>query len=449
MIHSNRIKEAYTREDGIYIFLTSGLNRDFYYIEVWKNKKVVEKSKEIYCGSVLKGKETEDLVWEQVEELQKKYPDLEIIDGTGVRYSVFSGNYFRHDKTDSFTKRGAKYHDYSNQEIDDMDERPLQSVKWAYLIEPGVLKIATRSSKNPGNLWDTQQFRSMGGFGSKKEQVADIEEFIDNDPNAYEGKWEDIKDEKNYMVVICDRIYRSTSQRSLLSNLFRAGLSIDGNRIKSERDIETGETAYDSDYDRERGIWGYPETISVNMDYYRAERLERNHRYSELGKLGRDPLCYYQAIIDALLMLGFDFGDEIQISDTSERGSFYVLYIDDTYHVHLTDSTILENSKVLKVGDVIMNYSHHRRRFDYVAAIKNRVATVADISEYVEGRSDSYWRDPEDYILDANKLDHYQSGGVSKAETYELDLLDSLILPYGDFTHLHTEDAWMIIPKIR
>lgn len=429
MLREARLKEKYSREDGIYILQDLGINSDVSHIEVWKNGEIIDKSKNLYpsYGS----KKLDDLTWEEAEIFQKRYPELEIIDGTGIYYSSFAGEYRGNNyHKDTYMKRGAKYHDYSNQEFEDIDERPLQTVKWAYLVKPGILKIATRSSKNPSRLWDTRLHRYLGGcgYGQEEQEIQDIKEFIDNDPNAYEGTWNDIKDEKNYLVLIYNRVYRATNQNELLNNIIKAGIYVDGNRIKSNNEVLTGRRIKVDEWDRD----GEPETISLNLGIWEANEKTLNPIFSEEYTRAKNN---YQALIDCLLLLGINFGNEIQISDIDKKtdsrrygqpkGDFFVLYMDDNYCVKTARNSELRGADSVKVGDVLekTSYSSHESDYSYVISVKNRVATAIDITKRI---SDSYyWGDKKE--IDKKSLLSLKNGALpdtKKSRVYTIDLVN-------------------------
>ena len=438
MLREARLKEKYTREDGIYILAcghVSGVTG--YYIEVWKNGEVIEKTGNFnaYYG----GPKPEDTTWEEAEKLQEKYPDLEIIDGTGATYYHFSGDYARQSyKVDDFTSKGAKYHDYSDQEIKNMDERPIQTIKWAYLVKPGVIKIGTRSVKNPRLLWDTEANRYITGYGTTKKQIADMSEFINNDPNSYEGTWEDIKDEDNYMIIVYDRLYYATKQERLLNNIIKAGLYIDGDKIKSEREILTGRvTRAENFYDED-----IVETISFDMNFDTVEKLSYYDTKNTV-------LNNFQALIDCLLLLGKDFSKEIQISDTDKYGSnnvkedFYILHCDENYRIYITTNSQQRKAENVKAGDIIIKepiaHYYYYRTFYYVLSVKNNIAQTVDITKEIPSPYGS-----SDYLIDLNLLNAYKHGnnfvGVSNMRKINrINLIKDYNQPYYEWKKISSD----------
>ena len=208
-----KLQEHFVHKDGIWLKPFSHLNADAVRIEVWQNDKRVEDQEYVYGYYKPENGETVvEAALALAHEWSKKY-NLPIIDGSGVEYYTFPSEYRRtdHRTYDSWKPivddPDVEAYEYSDQDLDDMDERPRQTVKWAICKGPNLFDIYDNVTKNPSRLWDTEMFRGLAGYyGHREKELRDF--FEKNADKVYEGTWDDIKDGM-YTILVNGRIYES------------------------------------------------------------------------------------------------------------------------------------------------------------------------------------------------------------------------------------------------
>lgn len=393
-----RLQEHFVHKDGIWLIPFSGLHADSLKVEVWIDDKRVS-VEEFHYGYHKNG--NENIVKDALayaHELSKS-ENLPIIDGSGVEYYTFPQEYRRadHRKHDSWKPvvddPDVEEYKYTDQELDNMDERPRKTVKWAICKGPNLFDIYDNVTKNPGRMWDTEMFRGM--CGDSGDIVGDFKKFFkDHADKVYEGTWEDIKDGE-YVVIVHNRRYTSKSIKKTFDAIISAGIEINGNKVSGE--IHTGEYKDRRDHDS-FGEYNYKEEIVISFDRipnfdtaWSSERTER--RNSTIEK--------YTQVYDALTCAGIFFPDEFTIEyredDVGPVKSVYTFQIDENDVLHVGKSEDLKNFRTLKVGDVVSvrqtgswNSERMHPLYYVVVAIGQKSAKIARVSKKLQ-TGDSPW----------------------------------------------------------
>jgi len=391
-----KLKEHFVHKDGIWLVPFSHLNADAVRVEVWIDDKRVNEQEYVY--GYTDGKDPVKLALEFAHELSKS-ENLPIIDGSGVEYFTFPQEYRRTDyRTHNSWKPvvddpTVEEYKYTDQELDDMDERERHTVKWAICKGPNLFTIYDNITKNPGRMWDTEMFRGM--CGDEGDVVGDFKKFFEkNADKVYEGTWEDIKDGE-YVVIVNGRRYTSKSIKKTFDAIISAGLKINGDRIEGE--VHTGEYKDVKDYDS-FGEYNHKEEIVISFNHipkfdtaWSSDRSERIN--STLKK--------YTQVYDALTCAGVFFPEEFRIeyreSDMAPVEKTYVFQIDDDHVLHVGDEEKLENFKTLQVGDVVSmrqtgTFNEERLHPLYYVVVEKgkKSAKIARVSTKLQ-TSDSPW----------------------------------------------------------
>ena len=346
-----RLQEHFVHKDGIWLVPFSHLNGDAIRVEVWVGDKMVDSQE--YNYGYTKGKDPVKLALDFAHELSKS-ENLPIIDGSGVEYYTFPQEYMRTDyRTHDSWKPvvddpEVEEYKYTDQELDDMDERPRKTIKWAICKGPNLFTIYDNVTKNPNRMWDTEMYRGM--CGDSGNIVKDFEDFFEkNADKVYEGTWEDIKD-GDYVVIVHNRRYTSKSIKKTFDAIIAAGLEINGREVKGE--IHTGEYEKVDDYDS-FGEYHHDAEIVISFDSvpnldssWSSEREERTSKV----------LKKYTQVYDALTCAGLFFPDEFVVSyDGGDYGKpkEYLFQIDENDVLHVGKEEKYNDFKTLQVGDVV------------------------------------------------------------------------------------------------
>lgn len=389
-----KLKEHFVHKDGIWLIPFSHLNADAVSVEVWIDDKRVNEQEYVY--GYTDGKDPVKLALDFAHELSKS-ENLPIIDGSGVEYFTFPQEYRRtdHRKYDSWkpvvNDPDVEEYKYTDQELDDMDERERHTVKWAICKGPNLFTIYDNITKNPGRMWDTEMFRGMRGDSG--DIVGDFKKFFEkNADKVYEGTWEDIKDGE-YVVIVNGRRYTSKSIKKTFDAILSAGLKINGDKIEGE--VHTGEYKEVRDYDS-FGEYNHKEEIVISFNQipkfdtaWSSDRSERIN--STLEK--------YTQVYDALTCAGVFFPEEFKI-EYREDGivpveKTYIFQIDDDHVLHVGDEERLKDFQTLQVGDVVSvrttgTFNEERLHPRYYVVVERgkksakiaRVSTKLQTSEY-------------------------------------------------------------------
>lgn len=407
-----RLQEHFVHKDGVWLIPFSHLNADAVKVQVWINdKQVTEKSFTYGYHPNGNGNLVKDAL-AYAHELAEEH-NLPIIDGSGVEYFTFPSEYRRteyrtHDSWKPVVDDpDVEEYKYTDQELDDMDERPRQTVKWAICKGPNLFDIYDNVTKNPDRMWDTDMFRGM--CGDSGDVVSDFKKFFaKNADKVYEGTWEDIKD-GNYVVIVHNRRYTSKSIKKTFDAIIAAGLEVNGKKITGK--IYTGEYEKKSDWSGD-----YEDEIVISFDDVPkiSSSSERDTRNSVIYT--------YTKVYDALTCAGMFFPEEFTVvhhdpydeKDTEE----YTFQIDDNDVLHVGPTKAFETFKTLKVGDVVKKststwaYDKNPSAYYVVIEVGAKTAKVARCSERYQTHSHSRWGASEyDYdtivspVLYQNALD--------------------------------------------
>lgn len=332
-----KIEEALNKGDGV--FIRAGLSVNgytYYYIEVYKGGKVVEKSKEYWPRYGLNDYAND--VYDKAEELADKY-DLEIYDATDLQFSTFGGHYFidthRYDNKEKFASRGAKGVEFTDQDIWDVDDRPVQYAKWAICTSPGEFDIYDRVTKNPGNKFTVHSVNM-----NNSEKIDDMIKFFKkNTDKVYKGTWDDIKDEE-YSIIVNNRFYTSNDIKDIFNRALKADLKINDKRIQGQIVLGT-----------KRDYYGDEVEDIVSFKYH-SSQLFWNDNVKDLSK-------NLTLIYDAFTCADKYFPDEFYLTNNEEKEDIYDAYLVKIIKntPQILDKTTFNKANNLKVGDIIQEVS--------------------------------------------------------------------------------------------
>lgn len=434
-VFKRKLNEHFVHKDGVWIIPYSHLNADAVKVQVWIDDKKVSEESFTY-GYHPNG--NANLVSDALAYAHTvaKENDLPIYDGSGVEYYTFPDEYKRTDMRthDSWKPivddKDVIPYEYTDQEVDDMDERPRQTAKWAILTAPGQFDIYENVTKNPGRLWDTQLYRGLAGYeGDRQKELRTF--FQKNADKVYKGTWADIS-EGNYTVLVHNRIYESRSIDKLFKSIINAGLKIDGKRISGSVVMGTHKDDWD-------------ETIEDVLSF---DKEISGFHWGEDSEFLRNVTLVY----DALTCAGVTFPKEFVFSKNSEEREYgerktseYTLQITDDDKVIMGTTDRFEKFKTLQVGDVLkVSYDRNRAFADREAKLYvvvetdgKRKAKVARCSVSMQV-DNSIWGNNYAQILSPRLWQRAMEGDFVKSngkdDVYTINLLDT------DFVIAYTKD---------
>lgn len=423
-----KLQEHFVHKDGIWLIPFSHLNADSVKVEVWQNDKNID-TKE-YTYGYYKPTEGHTIVEDALEyahEMSKEL-NLPIIDGSGVEYYTFPEEYGR---TDMRTYKSwqpvvndpdVEEYKYTDQELDDMDERPRKTIKWAILISPGQFDIYDNVTKNPNRFWDTQLYRGMTGYSGPSERIKDLKKFFNkNADKVYKGTWNDIKD-GDYTIVVHGRIYESRRIKKWFDNIIKTGIEIDGKRLKGEFFLGT----YHKE-GPEYGEYDVEDSISFNDKIFKGAAYDRVSN-------GKEKFENYEIVWDALTCAGISFPEEFTISeDSTEDGREYEEYTVQVDGDHLVYGTTADYNKFkdLEVGDIVsIGRSGSNENPEYYAVIeideKKRKAKAILVSKEYRV-DDSIWGSWNfDSIISPKKYQMAMKGKYNEEDVITFNLVDQV-----------------------
>lgn len=213
---NRKLNEKITHDkDGVWIQYFSGLNADCYYVEVWKDGKMVE-GQDTYANGY--GQASYKAALEKADDWSNDY-NLPIIDGTGIAYYTFPSEYRKRDsmiQDKDFDLYHIERFDYSDEDAYKFDDREEKAAVWVRFTAPGEFEGLEVKAKNPSRLYDTRPIRMSDD--DYRNYYRDMSKYLeDNEDKLKPYTWDEVK-ELNYAilkngVVWTDKVLRKKAQK--------------------------------------------------------------------------------------------------------------------------------------------------------------------------------------------------------------------------------------------